>query len=258
MHIYLRKGWLPPGVASDGSPRKPYNALPGPESPAEKGLGDPGVAGPLPGHGASAGWPPRRQGWPGIPQAKCAVKAPPRPLRSGLGEKRPQRPRRQPGEWEDRGAAARKHRARRTRRGAGGGAAGRRGLRDPGLRRPSKPPRLPGRDPGKALAPEWRPPRGRSVDEPVDPEARSSRRPPRGCPSPQPCCAARMQFDRSVPGRPPKATAARTERPKEKRGMGWGRGPGARKRCHFHQLGSFLTQPLICQRCLIPVIYICL
>lgn len=113
----------------------------------------------------------------------------------------------------------------------------------------------PGRDPGKALVPDWRPPRGRSVGEPVAPEARDA---PRAAVTRQPRCASRVQFDRCVPGRSPKATAGRTARPKEKKGMGWGRGSGARKRCHLHQLGSFLTQPLICHRCLIPVIYICL
>ena len=148
LHIYIRKGWLPPGVASEGSPpKKTYNAL-----------GDPGVAGPLPGYGASAVWPPRRQGGPGIPLPKCAVKAPPRPLRSGLGEKRRQRPRRQP--WEDREAAARNHSAGGTRRGAGEGAAGRRGLRDPWLRRPGRPSRRPGGDqrrPWRPVAPTSRP-----------------------------------------------------------------------------------------------------
>lgn len=31
-------------------------------------------------------------------------------------------------------------------------------------------------------------------------------------------------FERCVPGQPPKATARREERPKEKKGVGWGRG----------------------------------
>lgn len=42
LYIYIRKGWLLPGVAL-GIQGSPNNALPGWESPEEKGLGDPGA-----------------------------------------------------------------------------------------------------------------------------------------------------------------------------------------------------------------------
>lgn len=160
------------------------------------------------GHGCAASG--GAKGGPGLPRPQWnrAVKAPPRPLRSGLGE-RATKAWRQPHGCGNRAAAALTPPPGR-----------RRGARAAGLgpRRPesSRPGGGPGKDPAAAsLAHQW-----------------ASLRLP-GLATPEMAAALRLpecNFDRRVPGRLPKATARKEERPKEKRGWGgggdWERGSG--------------------------------
>lgn len=95
-----------------------------------------------------------------------------------------------------------------------GGAGGRRGRglrgRDRATLESLRPGRGPREEPGARLAlDQW----GESVAPEVLDAGDGSRAAPPEC-----------NFDRCVPGRLPKATARREERPKEKKGMGWGRG----------------------------------
>ena len=173
LYIYNRKGWLLPGVAL-GSPRKPYNALQGWASPKENGLGDPGAQldrfqgiGPQP-YGQLDAWAgpssSAKVGGEGTSRAstlRFGRKGDKGPRaagrmggRSGCGAQ-PSRPRSP--------AGRRRGRCREARTARPGAAATSQSWR-------------PGRDPGKALAPDWRPPRGRSVGEPVAPEARDAPR----------------------------------------------------------------------------------
>lgn len=119
--------------------------------------------------------------------------------------------------------------------GSSGSAARRRGLRGRGLRRPASP-----GGQGGTLGRPWRPSGahlwliGGSACG-----SRGTRRPPRGCPSPQPRRAPRMQFDRCVPGRPPKATVRRTREAKREKGNGVGEGIGSEEAVSFPPTGLF-------------------
>ena len=70
---------------------KPYHALSGWDSPEEKGFPDPNAdltnLSRCPGLGPQLCGQRRRHGGPGLPRPRWTVKAPPGPLRSGLGEK---------------------------------------------------------------------------------------------------------------------------------------------------------------------------
>lgn len=149
LHIYIRKGWLPPGVASESPPKKRIMHFQG--QSLQEALEARRRLGRLPRYqGLSRVWPPRRQGGPGIPPPKYAGEGTSRPLHLVWGKKATEAPKAAMGGPSGCGVQPQRRRypAGRRRGCCGQARAGTRGCSDP-----VDPPRGLGEIPGRP----WRP-----------------------------------------------------------------------------------------------------